>query len=595
MTRNETMHKDSATVPATAPVMTTGPASALPTVLHVCSEVYPLLKTGGLADVTAALPPALRELGCDARLLLPGFPTVWQGLQQLQRVAEFAPCFGTDAVRLWRGQLENGIVCYLIDSPQHYQRPGNPYANDKHQPYADNHLRFALLGAMAVYLANGADPHWRPQVLHCHDWHAGLAPAYLRAHEMGAGIAAQMGATHAQGNRTSHEKNDGTSSLRSTEANNGASQRRKLAGSVMTIHNLAYQGLFERHLFGQLGLPPQFNDMHGMEFYQQISYLKAGLFYADKISTVSPGYAREILGSEQGCGFDGLLRQRQHDLSGILNGVDPAVWHPQRDRLIAAPFEADNLAGKLHCRQALQQQCGLAQHAAPVAAQAIHASENGVTPKTPANAGAQSPAGVAGQKAVATAAPGSGPLFGVVSRLTEQKGLHLLLAGLPQIIAQGGQVVVLGTGEPGLEQAFVAAAAAHPQSVAVRIGFDEAFAHQIIAGCDVVMVPSRFEPCGLTQLYGLQYGSLPLVHRVGGLADTVADSSLENLDDASATGFVFTEFSQTAFDAAVRRAFALFKRPALWHAVQQQAMQQDVGWQRAANAYLALYRSVAPR
>ena len=548
MTRNEMMHND----PATAPVVPTASPATLPPVLHVCSEVYPLLKTGGLADVTAALPPALRELGCDARLLLPGFPTVWQGLSQLQRVAEFAPCFGTDAVRLWHGQLENGIVCYLIDSPQHYQRPGNPYANDRQQPYADNHLRFALLGAMALHLANGADPHWRPQVLHCHDWHAGLAPAYLRAHELEHG------------------------------------QRKKLTGSVMTIHNLAYQGMFERHLFGELGLPPQFNDMHGLEFYQQLSYLKAGLFYADKISTVSPTYAREILGGEQGCGLDGLLRQRQHDLSGILNGVDPAIWHPRHDRLIAAPFDATDLAGKRRCRLALQQSCGLALHATPtVGPQALNASETGTAPPTPASAAAQSPVGAA--------APGSGPLFGVVSRLTEQKGLHLLLAGLPQIIAQGGQVVVLGTGEPGLEQAFAAAAAAHPQSVAVRIGFDESFAHQIIAGCDVVMVPSRFEPCGLTQLYGLQYGSLPLVHRVGGLADTVADSSLENLDDTSATGFVFTEFTQAAFDAAVRRAFALFKRRSLWLAVQQQAMQQDVGWQRAASAYLALYRDVAPR
>ena len=518
--------------------------AAAPAVLHVCSEVFPLLKTGGLADVTAALPPALQELGCDARLLLPGFPGVWNGLKQLQPVAEFAPRFGKDGSRLWRGLMDNGIVCYLIDSPQHYQRAGNPYADERGQPYADNHVRFALLAVMALHLANGADPAWRPAVLHCHDWHAGLAPAYLRAHETGASILAG---------------NAGGTGIGAGGVN------KKLAGSVMTIHNLAYQGLFPRPLFAELGLPAQFNDMHGVEFYQQISYLKAGLVYADKITTVSPTYAREILGSEQGCGLDGLLRHRQNDLSGILNGVDPQIWHPRQDSLIAASYDAADLAGKARCKAALQQMCGLAR------GETVSAAES------------------AGKSA-----PASGPLFGVVSRLTEQKGLHLLLAGLPEIIRQGGQVVVLGSGEPELEQAFAAAAATQPQSVAVRLGFDEAFAHQIMAGCDVIGVPSRFEPCGLTQLYGLQYGSLPLVHRVGGLADTVQDVALENLDDGSATGFVFSQFSQTAFDAAVRRAFALFKRPGEWRAVQAQAMRQDVGWQASAKAYLALYRQVAP-
>lgn len=497
---------------ATPPVK---PAPSVPTVLHVCSEVFPLLKTGGLADVSAALPAALQTLGCDARLILPGFPAIRAGLTDLRQIAEFPPLFGAPAATLWLGRMSNGIACYMIDCPTFYDRPGNPYADAKQQPYADNHARFALLAFIAVRLADAADPAWQPQVLHCHDWHAGLTPAYLRAFEYSNG--------------------------------------RKLAASVMTIHNLAYQGVFPRHLFYQLGLPPQYNDVYGVEFYNQISYLKAGLFFADKICTVSPTYAREIMGPEQGCGLDGLLRQRQNDVSGILNGVDPAVWHPKHDPILAdwaANYSADDLSGKARCKARLQSACGLTQKP-------------------------------------------NAPLFALVSRLTEQKGLHLLLQGLPELLRQGGQLVLLGSGEPALEQAFSAAAAAHPESVAVKLGFDEVFAHQAIAGADMILVPSRFEPCGLTQLYGLQYGTLPLVHHVGGLADTVADASLENLDADCATGFVFTQFHQSAFDAAIRRAFALYRRPSDFMQVQQCAMRQDVAWESAARAYLDCYRNIS--
>ena len=482
-------------------------------ILHVCTEVYPLLKTGGLADVAGALPAAQVHAGDEARLLVPGFPALMAGVKDPQLVAEVPARFGADGIRLLRGVLPGvPVSVYVIDAPALYERPGNPYADASHREYPDNYRRFALLGWIAAQLAQGLDPHWSPEILHCHDWHAGLAPAYLRAARRGSG--------------------------------------RTLAGSVLTVHNLAYQGLFPASVFGELGLPGDFFDVEGLEFHGQASYLKAGLYFADRITTVSPGYAREIQGAEQGCGLDGLLRSRANELQGILNGVDDAVWNPRSDVLLAAPFSPDEMAGKALCKAALQQGAGLA-----VDADAL--------------------------------------LFCVVSRLTEQKGLHLVLASLPAIVRRGGQLLVLGSGDAALEQAFREAAAAQPQSVAVRIGYDEHYAHRIIAGSDVIMVPSRFEPCGLTQLYGLKYGALPLVRRVGGLADTVVDCSLENLDDA-ATGFVFDAFTPAGIDAAVGRAFALRRRPDDWQLVQSRAMQQQFGWDSAASAFDALYQQIAP-
>ncbi|MBC7454735.1 MAG: glycogen synthase GlgA [Massilia sp.] len=481
-------------------------------VLHVCTEIYPLLKTGGLADVAGALPAALVRAGCDARVLVPGFPALRAGILDQQLVAELGPAFGVRAVRLYCGVLpDSGVIAYVIDAPELYDRPGNPYADANNHAYADNHRRFALLGWMAARLAEGLDGFWRAQVVHGHDWHAGLAPAYLLAAEQAAG--------------------------------------HKLAGSVFTVHNLAYQGNFPRHAFGELGLPAHFFDVNGIEFHGQCSFLKAGLFYADKLTTVSPTYAREIQGNEQGCGLDGLLHNRAHDLSGILNGVDDAVWNPALDALIAAPFYAGAMAGKRKCKAALQQEAGLA-------------------------------------------IEGDALLLCVVSRLSEQKGLHLLLAALPEIVQRGGQIMLLGSGDAALENAFRAAAAAQPHAVAVRIGYDEQLAHRIIAASDVILVPSRFEPCGLTQLYGLKYGTLPLVRKVGGLADTVVDCSLENMADGLATGVVFDTFDDTGINAALRRAFALYQRKADWKLVQQRAMQQQFGWDAAAAQYMALYAQV---
>ena len=482
-------------------------------VLHVCSEIYPLLKTGGLADVAGALPVAQANSGCDARVLVPGFPTLRAGVLDQQLVAQIAPAFGAAAINLYRGTLPgSSLAVYVIDAPDLYDRPGNPYADANNHAYPDNYRRFALLGWVAARMADGLDPSWRPQVVHAHDWHAGLAPAYLKAAEQASG--------------------------------------RRLAGSVQTIHNLAYQGNFPAQVFGELGLPAHFFNVDGLEFHGMCSFLKAGLFYADKLTTVSPTYAREIQGSEQGCGFDGLLRARAGDLEGILNGVDDAVWNPATDRLIPQPYDTRSVAGKLKGKTALQQEAGLA-------------------------------------------VQNDAPLFCVVSRLTDQKGLHLVQGALPAILERGGQIMLLGSGDADLEAGFQAAAAAHPESVAVKIGYDEQLSHRLIGGSDVILVPSRFEPCGLTQLYGLKYGTLPLVRRVGGLADTVVDCSLENLDEARATGFVFDSFDAGGIDAAIRRAFALYRRKSDWKLVQKRAMLQQFGWDAAAAQYLALYRQIA--
>ena len=348
--------------------------------------------------------------------------------------------------------------------------------------------------------------------MHSHDWHAGLAPVYLRA----------------------------------------ASNRlhRWLAGSVFTIHNLAFQGTFPMTTRHELELPGDYFGLEGLEFWGQVSFMKGGLVYADKLTTVSPTYAREIQDVEQGCGLDGMLRARSADLSGILNGVDPAIWDPSIDTAIARRYDAAKPAGKTACRQRLQAEFGL---------------------------DVQSEA----------------PLFGVVSRLTEQKGIQLVLEGLPEMLRRGGQLVVLGSGDALLEAALREAAAAQPSRVALRVGYDEPMAHRIVAGVDVIVVPSRFEPCGLTQLYGLRYGALPLVRRVGGLADSVVDSALENLAEDTATGFVFDRFEVADYLSAVRRAFALHGRRSEWKKVQLRAMQQRFDWETAADQYLAVYRSIA--
>ena len=483
--------------------------SIKPRVLQVSAEVFPLVKTGGLADVAGAMPAALRQAGADVRLLLPGLPAIRAALAGARSVGTLAPPWGGEPATLLLGTLLGGSA-YVIEHSALYDRPGNPYHDAQHHAYADNHRRFALLGLVAARLAEGLDRAWTPQVVHSHDWHAGLAPAYL-----------------------AFSREAGRSNTR----------------SVFTVHNLAYQGLFPAATFVELGLPPQAFALQGAEFHGQLSFMKAGLHFADRITTVSPTYAREIQQAELGCGLDGVLRQRSAVVSGILNGVDDAVWNPATDAVIAAHYDRQHLAGKARCKAALQTECGLELRR-------------------------------------------DAPLFAVVSRLTEQKGLHLLLAAVPLLLQRGGQLVVLGSGDAALESGFAKAAAAHPQQVALRRGHDEALAHRMFAGSDVTLVPSRFEPCGLTQLYGLAYGSLPLVRRTGGLADTVVDCTLEDIADGTATGFVFDAFDVAGLERGLRRAFTLWQRPREWRAVQKTAMAQDFGWAPSAQRYLALYRTL---
>jgi starch synthase len=481
-------------------------------VLHVAAEVYPLVKTGGLADVVAALPVALAQQGADVRLLLPGMPPVLEAVQHARTVIDIGSCFGALRVRLLLARMPGTqLPVYVVDAPYLYRRGGGPYQDSHGEEWPDNLQRFALLGWIAAHLAGGdADPQWQPEVVHAHDWHAAMACAYMADH---AG----------------------------TEAS-----------SVFSIHNLAFQGLFPMHDWPLLGLASRLMSPAGLEFHGQLSFMKAGLKFCDRLTTVSPTYAREIATHEFGFGLDGVVRDRSSVVSGIVNGIDDAVWNPATDSAIAAAFDADRLQGKQACRRALQAELGL-----QVDDQAL--------------------------------------LLTVVSRLTGQKGLDLLVAALPDLLAQGVQVVVQGTGEPALEAAFRMAHQAQPGRMHVHIGYDEARAHRLIAGADVIAVPSRFEPCGLTQMYGLRYGTLPVVRRVGGLADTVvdADPQGDNTGPDLSTGFVFDAATPAAFALAVLRALRLRNQdPARWLLRMQRAMAQRLGWDGPARQYLNLYQAV---
>ena len=480
-------------------------------VLHAAAEVFPLIKTGGLADVVGALPKALIAQGADVRLVLPGLPAIVAGVKGLQAVCELGAIFGAGRVTLRLGRLaSSGVAAYVIDAPYLYQRLGNPYLAPDGSEWPDNLQRFGLLGWTAAHLAAGElDPGWTPHVLHAHDWHAAMACAYAACHP----------ATR--------------------------------AATVFTVHNLAYQGLFDEGDFHLLGLPSRLMVPVGLEFHGQLSFMKAGLKYARRITTVSPTYAHEIATDAFGCGLDGVIRARGADVSGILNGVDGEVWNPASDPLTAAPYSAAALGGKALCKAALQQELGLRVDA-------------------------------------------SAPLFAVVSRLTAQKGLDLLLDALPALLnfpAEGSpQLAVLGNGDPAIETAFAQAAAAHPGRVAVRLGYDEALAHRMMAGADAIVVPSRFEPCGLTQLYALRYGTVPVVRQVGGLADTVVGATQATVQNDLATGFSFGLATPAALAQALLQAVSAYAQPVLWRRLMLRGMAQNFSWDVAASQYMALYR-----
>ncbi len=482
-------------------------------VLHVAAELYPFVKTGGLADVAAALPRAQRLAGVDARLLLPGYPAVVDALEEDRPAPALGPLFGAARVSVRRGFLAGWPVpVHVVDAPWFFRRGGGPYQDAAGRDWPDNLQRFALLGWCAAQLAAGEiDPQWTPAVVHAHDWHAGLACAFVSAHPALA------------------------------------------AASVFTVHNLAFGGFFPLGDFALLGLPSRYLGMEGIEFHRRLSFMKAGLQLADRVTTVSPSYAREIATPEFGCGFEGVIQARGAAVGGILNGVDDAVWNPAYDDALPARYDANAPQGKAECKRALQQALGLEARA-------------------------------------------DAPLLCVVSRLSTQKGLDLLLDALPALLAGGAQLALQGAGDAPLEAAWRAAAAAHPGRVAVRIAYDEAMAHRLIAGADAIVVPSRFEPCGLTQLYGLRYGTLPIVRRVGGLADTV-----QPIDGERGTGFVFDDATASALGEAIEAALRLHRTPPAWQAAMRRAMAQDFSWSRAAASYDEVYaaarvaRRTAPR
>ncbi len=466
-------------------------------VLAAASEVFPLVKTGGLADVAGALPGVLAKEGVEVRTLIPGYPAVMAALKAADPVHAYANLHG-GAARLLAGKAA-GLDLFVLDAPHLFDRPGNPYIGPGGQDWPDNPQRFAALARVAADIGLGAVPGWVPAAVHCHDWQTGLAPAYLAL----AG---------------------------------GARPR-----SVMTIHNLSFTGQVPMALWRELGLPPESLGVEGVEFYQAIGFMKAGLYYADAITAVSPTYAAEIRTPALGCGFDGLLRSRHAVLHGILNGIDEAVWDPWTDAHLPARFRKGHLRGKAKCKAALQAGMGL------------------------------------------SGDPGA-LLFGLVSRLTGQKGIDLVLAALPALMESGAQLAVLGSGEAGLQDGFRAAAARYPGRVAAVIGYDEALAHQITAGSSAFLVPSRFEPCGLTQMSALRYGALPVVSRVGGLADTVIDANAAALRAGVATGIV-TEPTQEGLTVALQRTAELWQDHTAWGAAQRAGMAADVGWAESAKRY----------
>jgi starch synthase len=465
-------------------------------VLFAAPECAPLTKTGGLGDVAGALPSALRSLGVDVRVLLPRYENLNLNDKEIAR----ATLLGRE-VRILESKLPSGVPLYLLDCPDLYIRDGGPYQTDEGEDWPDNALRFGVLSRAAALLGGAASPlSWRPDVVHCNDWPSALAPLYLE---------------------------------READA----------AASLLTVHNLAFQGLFEPAVLAGLELPPSDFSLQKLEFYGRLSFLKGGLACADAVTTVSPTYAAQIQTEAQGCGLDGLLRERRADLSGILNGIDTAIWDPAGDPLIAANYDATALDAKRANKAALQRRMELREDA--------HV-----------------------------------PLLGMVGRLTHQKGIDLVLAAAQDLAGLPAQLVILGKGERAHEHALAALAARHPGKVAVATGFNEELAHLIEAGADLFLMPSRFEPCGLNQMYSQRYGTPPVAHATGGLADTIADGE---------TGFLFDRPERGALIEAVRRALAVRREPRRWRAVQRAGMARDFSWAEPARRYADLYLRLARR
>ena len=476
-------------------------------ILFATSEVYPLIKTGGLADVAASLPRALLKLGQDVKILLPAYASVLEKAESIG-VKEIAQ-FDVDGYSISLKQTRlpgTKLVVWLVDIPEFFAREGNPYCGPDGNDWPDNHKRFYVFSKVAELIAlDQLNLNWQPTIVHCNDWQTGLIPALLSLHP-----------------------------------NHPA--------TVFTIHNLAYRGLFSYQAFAELNLPAAFWHHERLEFYGYFSFIKGGLAFADFITTVSPSYANEIQTPEFGNGLDGLIRYRSDAIAGILNGIDTDEWNPGTDPHLACNYNRRTLANKIKNKLALQEELGL-----------TVSSEI--------------------------------PLFGFVGRLVDQKGVDLILGQMKQFLNLNCQLVVLGSGFPHYEQALNNIALQHPSKVAVTLGYNESFAHRIEASSDIFLMPSIFEPCGLNQLYSLRYGTLPIVHAVGGLRDTVFEKSPEDKSD-QANGFVFNGASAEVLHAAIERAISLFQQKDQWKELQLNAMSKDFSWDASAKEYLTIYEKI---
>jgi starch synthase len=485
-------------------------------VLSVTSEAVPLIKTGGLADVAGALPAAVAPHGVEVTTLLPGYPAVLAKLPRRRVVHAWDNLLGEPA-RLLAGMLGEAPLI-VLDAPGLFAREGNPYLDQAGKDWSDNWRRFAALGRAAADIASGAMVVRGRQrtfdVVHAHDWQAAMAPAYLHW---------------------------------------AMPPEAPLVPSVVTIHNMAFQGWQSGDVFSRIGLPREAWSVDGVEYHGGVSMLKAGLVTASAITTVSPTYAQEIRTAEFGMGLQGLINARGGDVSGILNGIDTEVWNPETDVLLAKRFTARALGRRIANKRALEAEFGL---------------EPGDGPRA------------------------GGPVFVVISRLTWQKGMDVLLEAVDHLVGLGGRLALLGSGEPEIEAGFHAAAARYPGRVAVRIGYDEDLSHRMQAGGDAILLPSRFEPCGLTQLYGLAYGCIPVVARTGGLADTVIDANPAALAAGVATGVQHGAVSYDSLAAALTRTVDLYRQPEDWIRLQRNAMASDFSWQASGKAYAELYRSL---
>jgi len=473
-------------------------------ILYISSEAFPLIKTGGLGDVAGSLPVALQKNLQDVRLLLPAYPEVINKIKKNKIRAETS--YFNLSVQIIETRLPgSNVITWLVDCPALFNRLGGPYADEHGGEWHDNALRFAVFCRVAVDLAlNKFQLQWQPDVVHCNDWQSGLVPALL-------------------------------------------SLQPKRPATVFTIHNLAYQGVFDKQTFSDLNLPIELWHMDGLEFHNQLSFIKGGLAYADEITTVSPNYAREILQPEFGYGLDGLLKHRVKNLSGIINGINEKQWNPGTDDFITQKYNRRSLEKKSINKTSLQKELKLT----------IDAST---------------------------------PMIGMVSRLVEQKGLDIILTSLSTLLTMPCQLVILGTGNTHYELELSKWSRKFPDRFNVIIGYDESLAHRIEAASDIYLMPSTFEPCGLNQLYSLRYGTLPIVTAVGGLLDTVTDSTDKNIENNTANGFILKEHSANALIVSIKHALTLYQQTGIWQKLQITAMSGDFSWQSSAEHYISLYQ-----